>query len=259
MKFLARGTHKEFRTAHTPEHVEVRAIGDFAELLQENILLSEVFVPGESGREHIIDPAVYVLDDRLIIERAHHLFPDMLEFFNTVVPTPEAGRHILQGFCSVLKGLSYIHSKGYVHADVKLGNFLMMKDQSFKLCDFMLSKKIGETLDQTGSPHLLDPQLEGGVTPAIDTYSFCASAVWSIATFDYGTIHLAKAGCTFDGSLSKNNLKLAELGEQIFSKRARLLFPNRREELLEILKMGMQERPTCDIIRGQIEALMALP
>jgi serine/threonine protein kinase len=47
-------------------------------------------------------------------------------------------------FCHVLKGLAFMHEKGYVHRDVKPQNMLLNQDLILKISDFALAKRIGE-------------------------------------------------------------------------------------------------------------------
>lgn len=60
--------------------------------------------------------------------------------------TPE---HIIMLLYNLLVGLKYLHSAGIYHRDLKPANCLVNQDCSVKICDFGLSRAIGEE-----QPHL---------------------------------------------------------------------------------------------------------
>ena len=45
----------------------------------------------------------------------------------------------------MINGLSYIHSKGYAHGDIKLNNIIVNKDFQLKIAGFGNSKKLNES------------------------------------------------------------------------------------------------------------------
>ncbi|CAA7019446.1 unnamed protein product [Microthlaspi erraticum] len=47
---------------------------------------------------------------------------------------------------SVLRGLRHIHSNGFAHCDIKLGNILLFGDGAVKIADFGLARKVDEEL-----------------------------------------------------------------------------------------------------------------
>ncbi|EEF38795.1 ATP binding protein, putative [Ricinus communis] len=62
---------------------------------------------------------------------------------------------------SVLKGLSYIHAKGFAHCDLKLQNLLLFEDGELKIADFGLAKKVGQKLEGVqvrGTPLCMAPE-----------------------------------------------------------------------------------------------------
>ncbi|XP_065874906.1 mitogen-activated protein kinase kinase kinase 20 [Euphorbia lathyris] len=62
---------------------------------------------------------------------------------------------------SVLKGLRYIHAKGFAHCDIKLQNLLLFENGEVKIADFGLAKKLGEKqgrLEFRGTPLYMSPE-----------------------------------------------------------------------------------------------------
>lgn len=66
---------------------------------------------------------------------------------------------------SILKGLRYIHAKGFAHCDIKLQNILLFEDGDVKIADFGLAKKTGEEqsdeqgrVEIRGTPLYMSPE-----------------------------------------------------------------------------------------------------
>ncbi|PWA74678.1 Protein kinase, ATP binding site-containing protein [Artemisia annua] len=79
---------------------------------------------------------------------------------------------------SVLKGIKFVHDKGFVHCDVKLQNVLVFDGGVVKIADFGLAKKVEEKkatceYEVRGTPLYLAPEtVVGGVQePASDIWA----------------------------------------------------------------------------------------
>ncbi|MBA0618246.1 hypothetical protein Godav_027621 [Gossypium davidsonii] len=62
---------------------------------------------------------------------------------------------------SILKGLSFVHAKGFAHCDIKLQNILLFDNGDVKIADFGLAKKNGEkqrTMEIRGTPLNIAPE-----------------------------------------------------------------------------------------------------
>lgn len=88
----------------------------------------------------------------------------------------------------MLDALSYIHSKGIVHRDLKCANVLINNDASIKISDFGASKKLTKTKDAKGyepckslkgSPYWLAPEVANrvGHDTSVDIWSL---GCWTI-------------------------------------------------------------------------------
>ncbi|KAE8722405.1 protein RALF-like 34-like [Hibiscus syriacus] len=66
---------------------------------------------------------------------------------------------------SILKGLSFVHGKGFAHCDIKLQNILLFDDGDVKIADFGLAKRNGEkqrTVEIRGTPLNIAPESANG-------------------------------------------------------------------------------------------------
>ena len=82
----------------------------------------------------------------------------------------------------IVDSLVYLHSNGIIHRDIKLQNFLMMKNGTVKLSDFGLSVRVKSLDDSTkpsvcGTPGYLSPEVvtRGHHTFAIDIWAMGVS------------------------------------------------------------------------------------
>ena len=65
-------------------------------------------------------------------------------------------------FKQIIEGLKYINKKKIVHRDIKLDNILIDLDNTVKICDFGVSKKISEDelmIDHCGTPGYISPEI----------------------------------------------------------------------------------------------------
>ncbi|XP_062101967.1 mitogen-activated protein kinase kinase kinase 20-like [Humulus lupulus] len=100
---------------------------------------------------------------------------DLVKIHGGRLPEPEIRRHTR----SILKGLSFIHSKGFVHCDIKLQNILMFDNGTAKIADFGLAKEIStssqtEPLTLRGTPLYLAPE------SVKDNEYECPSDIWAL-------------------------------------------------------------------------------
>ena len=67
-------------------------------------------------------------------------------------------------FLQIVDGLSFIHSKGVVHRDIKLENILLDHHGNLKIADFGVSKLVSPEVmyDACGTPAYIAPEMLTG-------------------------------------------------------------------------------------------------
>ncbi len=87
----------------------------------------------------------------LVMEYCLGSASDLLE----VHKKPLAEKEIATIMRDTLDALSYIHTKGYIHRDVKAGNILLTDDGHIKLADFGSASIINPANSFVGSKHMI--------------------------------------------------------------------------------------------------------
>ena len=96
-----------------------------------------------------------------------------------------------------LRGLAYLHGKGFLHRDIKPANMLVSGSGTLKLSDFGTCKQVvnmgqgaATTNNLTGTPYYLSPEAcNGHFSVGSDVWAFACSVV-EMATGEYPWSHL---------------------------------------------------------------------
>ena len=99
-----------------------------------------------------------------------------------IFPEPFPTQLILAWFCDMTDAISYIHSKGVKHKDIKAENFLVFPTFRLKLCDFGIAKQHGNTATTgslIGTLQFMAPEvrMQQGSHFASDIFSFAVTIV----------------------------------------------------------------------------------
>ncbi len=86
-------------------------------------------------------------------------------------------------FCAAAEGLTAMHEAGYVHADIKPNNIMVLAGDEVKLIDFGQSCAIGTTKQRIqGTPDYIAPEqvLRHPITPQTDVFNLGATMYWML-------------------------------------------------------------------------------
>ncbi len=102
-------------------------------------------------------------------------------------------RRIKPIFCEALKGLQFVHDRGYLHRDIKPGNILIDKNGRGKLADFGLAIPVKKALltAAAGTLTYLAPEvlIDGEMTKLSDIYAMGVSLYEAVNGFSYLPAH----------------------------------------------------------------------
>ncbi len=134
----------EFRAMTRLRHPNTIAVSDYGELEGGNLYIAMELVPGR-------------------------------ELSDVIAGKPMAFDAAYPLIVQLLQALDFVHSRGYVHRDIKAQNVRVTPDGTLKLMDFGLMGQIGQPSARqvTGTPGYLAPEVaQGGViSAASDLYS----------------------------------------------------------------------------------------
>jgi serine/threonine-protein kinase 11 len=88
-------------------------------------------------------------------------------------------------FAKVLTGLQYLHSRGFVHQDIKPSNILLIEDGEVKLADFGIGHSLQSADSVFGSPAYQAPEFFDEDCEAIDPVK---EDLWSVGVSLYESV-----------------------------------------------------------------------
>jgi polo-like kinase 1 len=150
---------------------------------------------------------------------------------------------------SALEAIQYIHNKGIIHRDIKLGNFLIGDNNIIKLCDFGLSVSVDKAADYavSGTPSYLSPELLIGGQNSISQ----ASDIWALGVCAF---ILLNGYSPFEASTQPMMYERIKNGSYRFNSAATIsIFA--RDFITKALTKDPKDRPTArDLIRRPLSS-----
>ena len=158
----------------------------------------------------------------------------------------------------VAKGLHYMHTQGFVHADMKPNNIIVDDRLNAKIIDLGQSCKAGTVKERIqGTPDYIAPEQvhRRAITPKTDVYNLGATMYWML------TRHFVPT------ALAKGDSLLGSLDDALIPKPKRPIEINARvpemldQLVMECVEVDPEDRPHMELvtdrlnlIRGKLEA-----
>lgn len=119
--------------------------------------------------------------ERLISVKEIFLVMEYVDGVSIEKKTPGTFEKAIDVFTQVASGLSAMHRAGYVHADMKPQNVVIMPDGKVKIIDLGQGCKIGTVKERIqGTPDYIAPEQvhRRAITPKTDVYNLGATMYW---------------------------------------------------------------------------------
>ncbi|MCR9216494.1 MAG: serine/threonine protein kinase [bacterium] len=144
--------------------------------------IAEYEVAGKIDSEHVrgID-RVIKSRQKLISIKELFLVMEYVDGVSVELHPPTTFEQALDIFLQTARGLSDIHSAGFVHADMKPNNVVICEDGTVKIIDLGQACPIGTVKERIqGTPDYIAPEQvhRRQITPKTDIYNFGATMYW---------------------------------------------------------------------------------
>ncbi len=163
-------------------------------------------------------------------------------------------------FCEVAAGLSHMHGRGYVHADLKPSNILVTDDERVKIIDLGQGCRIGTVKTRIqGTPGYMAPEQahRQAITAKTDIYNFGATLYWVLVREVIPTALPPKdeSNSLFSGAL---DAEMVEAPVPPHEKNP-LIHPLLSRQILDCVKIHPDDRPeSMEFVGNRLELIADL-
>jgi serine/threonine protein kinase len=160
-------------------------------------------------------------------------------------------------FRRVAEGLLHMHGRGYVHADIKPTNILIMEDGGVKIIDLGQACLIGTVKKRIqGTPGYMAPEQahRQAITPKTDIYNLGAMMYWVLAHEVIPTVMPPKGreSAIFTGALDTGEIK-PPVPPHVRNPR---IHPLLSRQIMDCVQMDPNDRPaSMEVIVNRLELI----
>ncbi len=154
---------------------------------------------------------------------------------------PNTFEDAVQAFRQVADGLAHMHSRGYVHADMKPNNVVITADGRAKIIDLGQSCKIGTVKPRIqGTPDYIAPEQvhRREITPKTDIYNLGATMYWVLTRRHIPTA-LPKDNSSLLGSLDDSRIERPKPAKELNPR----IIDKLDELIMQCVEVAPEKRP----------------
>lgn len=173
---------------------------------------------------------------------------------------PRDQHEAVREFAEVARGLAHMHSRGYVHADMKPSNILITDSGHVKIIDLGQACAINTVKKRIqGTPGYMAPEQahRQAITPQTDIYNFGATMYWVLVREVIPTALPPKdeSGSLYTGALEADMVKPAVPPHE---KRPDI-HPLLSKQIMDCVQIRPDDRPaSMDIVANRLELIADL-
>ena len=172
------------------------------------------------------------------------------------LPTSQKGA--VEIFRQVAEGLLHMHGRGFVHADIKPTNILLMEDGGVKIIDLGQACLIGTVKKRIqGTPGYMAPEQahRQAITPKTDIYNLGAMMYWVLVREVIPTVMPPKGtdNTIFSGALETGDIK-PPVAPHLKNPK---VHPLLSRQIMDCVQLDPNDRPaSMEVIVNRLELIM---